>query len=192
MESKAIIRNITYFGNTGRENTAETLRLAKERADELSIKTILIASTRGEMGVKATELFRGNKVIVISHSHGFAASNKQEMSIENMSIIEANGGVILTTTHAFAGVPRAIRRKFNTYQTSEIIAYTLRIFGEGMKVTCEIVMMAADAGLLKTSEDVIAIAGTGLGADTAAVIKPANTQDFFDLRIKEIICKPRL
>lgn len=192
MESKTKIKQITYFGNAGNENTMETLRLAKQRADELGIKTILVASTLGDTGMKATEIFKGNQVIVISHSHGFAAPNKQEMSPENRSIIEANNGVVLTATHAFAGVPRAIRRKFNTYQTSEIIAYTLRILGEGIKVTCEIVMMAADAGLLKTSKDVIAIAGTGNGADTAAVIKPANTQDFFDLRIREIICKPRL
>jgi hypothetical protein len=131
-------------------------------------------------------------VIVVSHSHGFAETDKQELDQANRLAIESNGGVVLTMTHAFAGIPRAIRRKFNTYQNSEIIAYTLRTFGEGMKVVFEISMMAADAGLIKTTEDVIAIGGTGRGADTAVVLRAANTQDFFDLKIKEIICKPRL
>jgi hypothetical protein len=72
------------------------------------------------------------------------------------------------------------------------MAYALRIFGEGMKVACEIALMAADAGLVRTDEEVIAIAGTGRGADTAVVLVPANAHTFFDLRILEILCKPRL
>jgi hypothetical protein len=76
------------------------------------------------------------------------------------------------------------------YVEGEVIANTLRIFGEGMKVVCEIAMMAADSGLVRTDEDVIAIAGSSRGADTAVVMKPANTHSFFDLKIKEILCKP--
>ena len=41
-----------------------------------------------------------------------------------------------------------------------------------------------------TDEDVIAIGGTGRGADTAVVLSPVNSQDFLDLKIKEILCKP--
>ncbi len=50
--------------------------------------------------------------------------------------------------------------------------------------------MAADAGLVRTDEDIIAIAGTRSGADTAIVVRPVNSQDFFDLKVKEILCKP--
>lgn len=63
--------------------------------------------------------------------------------------------------------------------------------GEGTKVCVEITLMAADAGLIPADEDVVAIAGTGNGADTALRIKPANTARFFDLKIKEVIAKPR-
>ena len=72
------------------------------------------------------------------------------------------------------------------------MANTLRVFGQGLKVAIEITMMAADAGLVSPEEEVIAIAGTGRGADTAIVVKPANAHNAFALRIKEIICKPRL
>ena len=51
-------------------------------------------------------------------------------------------------------------------------------------------MMAADGGLVRTNEEVIAIAGTGRGADTAVVLQPVNSHDFFDLKVKEILCKP--
>jgi hypothetical protein len=63
--------------------------------------------------------------------------------------------------------------------------------GEGMKVTLEIAMMAADAGLVRTDEEVIAIAGTAKGADTAVVLNPVNSHNFFNMRVKEILCKPR-
>jgi hypothetical protein len=52
--------------------------------------------------------------------------------------------------------------------------------------------MAADAGLIRTDEEAIGIGGSGGGADAAVVLQPANTHTFFDLRVKEIICKPRL
>ncbi len=63
---------------------------------------------------------------------------------------------------------------------------------KGMKVAIEISFMAADAGLISTDEEVIAIGGTVSGADTAIVVKPAHAHDAFSLRVKEIICKPRL
>lgn len=179
-----------YFAKPGRENTEEVLRIAKERANELGIKTVLIASTSGETAVKAAEFFKGMKVVAVSHAAGFREPDSQEFSAENREIFEGKGGVILTTTHAFSGVSRAIRRKFNTYVIGDMIAYTLRLFGEGMKVVCEIAIMAADSGLASTEEDIIVIAGTGHGADTAAVLTPVNSHDFFDLKIKEILCKP--
>ena len=83
-----------------------------------------------------------------------------------------------------------MRKKFETYEIGEIIAYTLRTFGQGMKVVCEIAIMAADSGLVRTDEDVISVAGSGRGADTAVVLQPVNSQDFFDLKVKEILCKP--
>jgi hypothetical protein len=89
-------------------------------------------------------------------------------------------------------VGRAIRRKLNTYQFDEIIANTLRIFGEGTKVAVEIAIMAADSGLISIQENIIAIGGSGRGADTALVLTPSNVQNFFDLKIREIICKPQL
>lgn len=84
-----------------------------------------------------------------------------------------------------------MRKSFNTYVIGDIIASTLRIFGEGMKVACEIAMMAADSGLVSTAEDIIAIAGTDSGADTAIVLRPVPSHQFFDLKVREILCKPR-
>ncbi len=180
----------TYFENPGRENTEAVLRIARQRAEELGIKTIVVASTIGDTAVKAIEVFSGFKIIVVSHFAGMRAPNTQELTEENRKIVESKGGVVFTTTHLFSGLSAAMSKKFNTYIIGDIVANTLRIFGEGIKVTCEIAMMAADGGLVRTDEDVIAIGGSSRGADTAVVLRPVNSGDFFDLKVKEILCKP--
>lgn len=185
METKTV-----YFENTGIENTEEVLRIAKQRAEDLGIKTILVASSGGDTAVKAMEIFKGLKVITISHAYGMREPNTQEFTEENRKIVESKGGTIFTTTHAFAGVSRAMRKKFNTHVIGDIVANVLRVFGEGMKVVCEIAVMAADGGLVRTDEDVIVIGGSRRGADTAVILKPVNTNNFFDLKIREILCKP--
>jgi hypothetical protein len=73
---------------------------------------------------------------------------------------------------------------------SGIIAQTLRLFGQGMKVVVEIAAMAADAGVIPADKDVLVVAGSNRGADTAVVIKPANSHLLFDMVVKEIIAKP--
>ena len=180
-----------YFENPGSENTEAVLGIAKRRAEELGIKTILVASTTGDTVAKAMEAFSGFKIIAVTHVTGYRAPNTQEFTDENRGIVKNKGGTILTTTQAFSGVSRAVRNKFHSYVIEDIIANTLRIFGEGMKVVCEIAMMAVDSGLVRTDEDVIAIGGRHRGADTVVVLRPVNTRNFFDIKVKEILCKPR-
>ena len=55
---------IVYFDKPGIENTEEVLRIAKKRAQELGIKTIVVATTDREYRVRATEVFKGMKVVV--------------------------------------------------------------------------------------------------------------------------------
>ena len=187
----SIERVTVYFDSPGDENTDRVLEEAKRRAEELGIRDIVVASTRGETGVKASKLFKGYNVVVVTHHTGFRRPNFQEMTEENRRLIEEYGGKVYTGTHAFMNVERAIRNKFGTAYPTEIIAQTLRLFGEGMKVAVEIVAMAADAGLISTDRDVISIAGTGRGADTAIVVKPENSIRLFDMTVREVIAKPR-
>ncbi len=186
-----------YFEKPGGvENTEMTLALAKERAKELGIKTIVVASTVGDTAVKAVNAFKGYKVIAVTHVTGIREPNTQEFTEENRNIIEKKGGIIVTAAHTFGSIHRALGAtsapSAPTGAIGDIIAMTLRTFGQGMKVACEIAAMAADAGLVRTDEEIIAIGGTGRGADTAVVLHPSYTHLFFNLKVKEIICKPRL
>jgi len=181
----------TYFPETGASNTDRCLALARERAEELGIQHVVVASTSGQSGLRATELLHGLHLVVVSHSAGFRGPNIEEMQPEHRRAIEAAGVHVLTCQHAFGGVGRAVRRKLGTYQVDEVMAFVLRTFCDGVKVACEITLMATDAGLIPAGREVIAVGGTGQGLDSALVLRSANSQDFFDLRVLEVICKPR-
>jgi hypothetical protein len=183
-------KSTTYFEVVGEENTDKTLGVAKKRAEELGIEDIVVASTRGGTGVKAVEAFKGYNVVVVTHSQGFREPGKQELTDENREKIEAGGGKVLTTGHAFAGVSRAMRRKFDTLGPAELVANTLRMLGQGMKVVVECAAMAADSSMIPMDRDIISVGGSGRGADTAVVMKPAHISDIFDTYVREIIAKP--
>jgi uncharacterized protein len=193
MESKT-----TYFDKPGGDdNTAKTLALAGQRAGELGIKTVVVASTTGATAVKAVDALKGYRVIVVTHTAGFREANTQEFTEENRRAVAEKGGIIHTTTHALGGIQRSLLRPADgppapSQAIGDIVAMALRTFGQGTKVALEIAAMAADAGLVRTDEDIIAIGGTGRGADTAVVLTPSYVHRFFNTRVREIICKPRL
>jgi hypothetical protein len=180
-----------YFEKPGKKNTDKTLRLAKLRADELGIENIVIASYTGYTGVKASKVFKGLNLVISAGMVGFTEPNKRRMITENREEIEANGAKIFYHLHSFGTLGRAIKSRFGVIQVDEIIANVLRLFSQGVKVGCEISCMAADTGLIRTDEECIAIGGAAQGADTAIVLLPTNTHRFFEMQIKEIICKPR-
>jgi hypothetical protein len=128
--------------------------------------------------------------VCVTHHAGFSEFGRNELPDSTENKLAGHGIPVLRTTHLFAGVERAIRLKFGGLGPAETIAFTYRTLGEGIKVAVEIAVMALDAGLIPHGKDVVAIAGTGSGADAAIVVRPAHSRQFFDTRVKEIICKP--
>ena len=188
-------KSITYFEKAGVQNTEETLKLAVERAQELNIKDIVVASSYGDTAKKLLNIIESKNldlnVIVVSYHQGFHGEDVITMSEETMNELKERGAKVFMGSHALSGVERAISNKFGGAYPVEIIAHTLRTFGHGLKVCYEITLMAADAGLIKTKNEVIAIGGRSRGADTSVVIKPANLNNFFNIELREIICMPR-
>lgn len=180
-----------YFEKAGHANTRDVLSAVSQRARQLHIRTVLVATCTGTTAMEAIDLLGPEiQIIAVTHYTGFARPDHQEMQDETRRTLESKGVRILTCQHAFGGVGRGIRRQLGTYQVEEIMACTLRMFGQGTKVAVELALMTADAGLVRTDEDVISIGGTATGADTALLLRPANSSDIFNLRVKEIICKP--
>lgn len=178
-----------HWDKKGPDNTAGTIKLALARAAELDIRHIVVASSTGETAKQLAGC--GLAVVCVSYHVGFDGPGARRMSEATLDELNAAGIKVLFTTHLLAGVDRAIRNKFGGVYPSEIMAQTLRMLGQGVKVCVEISGMALDAGLIPYGQEVIAIGGSGKGCDTAAVVVPAHSNHFFDTKVKEIICKPR-
>lgn len=182
-------REVIYFEKAGPGNTKECLTAAKKIISE-GYKKIVIATTTGETGALFSEEF-GEKAVIITHSSGFKGPNTDELDpIKKEKILKA-GAKIHTGTILTHSLETALAQKFSGSYPTLIISQSLRRLGEGVKVCCEIIMEAVDAGLIPEGEPVIAVAGTGRGADTVCIIKSAASKRFLDLKVMEIIAKPR-
>lgn len=179
-----------YFPECGPKNTEVTLQLAIERAVKDGIKHVVIASTTGRTAKRAMELAAGKglQMIFVTHNTGFAKPGEQEFSPEIRREIEAAGGRVLTGTAVLRGIGSAIKARCGSSE-EEIVRATLRVFCQGVKVCLEIAAMACDAGLAPPG-DIIAVGGTGKGADTVLKIHAQPSNMFFDMRVREIIAKP--
>ncbi len=184
-------KSIYYFENPGEQNTDKLVEVVKQRKEELSIKNIVVASVSGKTALKLREAMNDVDIVSITHHAGFKEKGKMEITEEDKNKLEKKDITFYTGSHALSGVGRGISNKFGGVTPVEITAATLRMFGQGIKVCVEVTIMAADAGLIPVDSDIIAIGGTAKGADAAVVLKPAHMNNFFDLKIKEIIAMPR-
>ena len=171
-----------------------TLQIAKERALALGITQIVVASSHGHTAREAQALFAPKRIkvvaIYIPHSHqskGWVMSAEEKAGLEKLDVIVHTG-----VTALGGDVGSAFSTKHGGYTPEQIVCDTLYRFAQGMKVAVECLLMAAEAGLLDMDHEVVAIGGTGEGADTAIVCKPAYPQTFHKLEVREVLAKPRI
>ena len=180
-----------YFEQAGIENTEKTLEVAFRYARDNQVKHILVASTTGHTARMLLDRFPHQlfTIVVVTHNTGFKAPGEQEFPDELRDELTAHGIRVLTGTMVLRSLGTAIRGLAG-YSEQDLVAATLRILGQGIKVCVEIAAMACDAGLAPPG-DVIAVAGTGQGADTACLIKGDSSNRFFHIKVREILAKPK-
>lgn len=186
-------KKIIYFEKPGTENTESCLAVVKDAVKDAKYKHLVVATTWGDTGILFSEALKssGLNIVAVTHSAGFKDANTPEISTENKKRIETAGAKVYTGTMITHNIETAFASKFSGLYPTLIVANTLRRFGEGTKVCCEIVMMAVDAGLIPEKEEVLAVAGTSRGADTVLAVRSAASKRFFELKVLEILAKPR-
>lgn len=187
-----MIRQVEYFEKAGKENSQRCVEITASLVDE-GYSHVVVATTVGDTGVAMAGRLEGRDVnlVVVTHSAGFREPNRFEFLPENREEITKRGGKIYTGTILTHSIETAFAGKFQGLYPTMIVAQSLRRLGEGVKVCCEIVMEACDGGLIPELEEVVAVAGTGRGADTVCIIKSAASKRFLDLKVLEILAKPR-
>ena len=185
-------KEITYFSDAGEKNTPAAVEIALRFLDE-GKRHFVVATTRGTTGVAFAQALagKGANLVCVTHSAGFKEPGKLELLPENRAKMEALGAKIYVGTILTHSIESSLMQKHQGLNAAYLVAQTLRLFCQGVKVAVEIVMEACDGGLIPEGEEVVAVAGTGYGADTVCLIRSAASKRFLDVRILEIACKPR-
>jgi hypothetical protein len=153
-------KTIHYFKNPGEENTDKLIELVKIRRQELGINNIVVASASGSSGVKlAKSIDPDVNIVNVTHHAGFKGGDLIEIESKHKTELDKMGVNIYAGSHSLSGVGRGISNKFGGITPVEIIAATLRLFSQGVKVGVEISIMAADAGLIPTDIELLQLAG---------------------------------
>jgi hypothetical protein len=186
---------IMYFDTKGPSNTGETIRIALEEAKKRRISHIICSSNSGKtanlLADEAAKTGYEGRLVCVTHVFGFRENGVNELPEEDRRRLEERGVRTYTAGHVLSGAERGLSSQFQGAYPVEIIAHTLRMFGQGIKVCVEISVMALDGGLIPYGQPIIAMGGTVSGVDTAALLTPAHAGAILKTRIHEILCKPR-
>ncbi len=176
----------------GKENTATTVELAVTAARKHGIQTLVVASNSGWSAEHLLPFVKEFKVVVIGQVSGFRVDAENPMSSEKRASLQEAGFHVYHTTHVLSGAERSFSTRFQGAYPVEILANALRMFSQGVKVCVEISTMALDGDQIEYGKDIIAMAGTGSGLDTAVLLRPAHAQRILETKIHEVLCKPYL
>ncbi|MCL1848944.1 MAG: hypothetical protein FWF83_04655 [Clostridiales bacterium] len=183
------------FEKPGRDNTDEACRIAVERAIAMDNAYLVASTTTGAAGARLCEIAKemgfGGKMVIVTHAYG-SRNNPGENALkpEHRAAMEAYGATLVTAAHALSGVERAMSGKWNGVYPAEMMANTLRLLSQGIKVVVEIGSMAMDNGAIPHGVPIVCAGGTGSGLDTVVVMHPAHANTIFETNIHEILCMP--
>lgn len=159
--------NMTYFETEGKGNIDTMLALVNRTAEELGITHIVVASTSGFTAEKALDAFHELGV-----SLSVVGTERSRFSRDVLKTLEDEGHAVCFSREVPCDYPDTASPAF-------------RRFSQGVKVAVQIAIIAAEAKLVSTEEDVVAIGKW----DTALIVKPSDK--FAELKVRELICMPR-
>jgi hypothetical protein len=190
------VEPIIYFEDTGKtqENTRQVVETVDAFLKVHRVRHIVFATNTGYVGAQFAPLAKRHPAVnfvavkmapAVDKMYGVKWNARYGKAMEDAGIKLACGVHALT-----GGVDRALRAKFEGFPPNAVIAETLYLFSQGMKVCLEIIAMACDAGLVPERAQVVSCAGTGHGADTAIVATSAASANFFDMAVHRILAMP--
>ena len=162
-----MIGTVKYYDSMGKVHTEETLTIARDRAQARGLEYAIAPSGGGYTAEKALDIFKDSKIKLIIV--GFKRSFPQEIAEK-------------VTSHGH----RMLCPSDHKFDHPTLGWETLRRFCGGMKVCCQIAMMATEAGYIPEGVEVVSVGGTGGiefepggGVDTAIVIGTVSGSEFF-------------
>ena len=190
-----VSRPTFYFDVHGEVNTEKAIELARERAVELGIGKVVVASETGLTALRVLDAFPGSEVVVVSSAAGTLVEGSV---IGDLRIGIPDEAILGELLGRGARVVRGTDPFWNLAAHTQLVdvgrlgMMFYKVVCGGLHVCMTAVLEATDAGHLAQGEEVVALAGSFVGLDTAIVAGAANSVNFFDaFEVREIICKPR-
>jgi len=177
------IAQIVYFDKPGAANTDATLQAVNERLKTGDIHHVVVATNTGATALRAAEVLQAPEVRICGVHHQSSQWGRDARARPDPEQLERARRLGVTFVPDSPAV---------TYfrQIKGESAETLRKLGQGIKVAVEVVLMAAQTGLIQTGQIVIGVGGTGRGADAAIVCTATTPDKVGKLFIREILAKP--
>lgn len=165
-------KSVLYL-KPGGKATARLIEAVAERAKEGGLASVVVASTKGKTALKLGEALKGVAEVVSVTEFTYGDDVKKSMKKLKVTPVEK------------AVLPIQDRREMRE---------ALLMFGTGVKASLEVAAIAADKGLAEG--DVLAVAGSKGGLDTAIVVRASPPSDFSNpdpdkrMAVKEIVALP--
>ena len=199
-------RNVRYFEKPGGANTAACIEAAREYLDSGGeAAAVIVASISGKTALRMREGLGDSPTPVICVSgppcwescypeakyKPIAAKMRSDLDKAGVAIVDSVPSTLTDTIESSLG-------RYGLAPASLVFSQTLiAVGGYGLKTALECVLMATDGGHVRPFRDVIAIAGTDKGADTAVVVRATFSPLVFSanprrrLVVKELLAMPR-
>jgi len=198
------VKKITYFKNPGPHNTDKVITATKERVEEGDIRHVVVASISGETALKMAQELKDQdvSVICVSGYPGWGTIHEVEYPFVRGKIREAlerlKVAIVDKMPSSLSDTLDYGLARYGYTPAGWTIAETLvSVGGYGLKTAFEAILMATDYGAVPPYKDVISMAGSDKGADTAIVARSTYSTHMFSgdstqrFRILEIIAMPR-
>lgn len=183
---------VFYFTKKGAANTDRTLDIALACCEARGIAKIVVASSTGKTALRLHgKASPAIEIIAVTYGAGSKYQDEVKAFTENRPELEDKGIRIVKGIHALSATERTFENKYKSgFIPLNVVADTLRMFSQGMKVCVEAAVMAAEHGFITSEEDVVVVAGSGHGADTAVVMRTGYAASMFDTKFKAVLCMP--
>ena len=94
-------RETLLFDKPGGENAQATLEAARQRAEELGVRHLIVATSTGETALRAAEVFAGTDMSIVGVTlHAGLWEKYTAPDAEKVEQVESKGVRFLTATHA--------------------------------------------------------------------------------------------
>ncbi len=195
---------LLLFEKPGPACTAGVLEAVRRRLERGGPSHLVVASISGRTALRFARIVAQMDVSVVCVTGPPSwdvfpeyESPRPEAGIRRQ-LEELGATVVDRTISSFSDTVDYSAARFGLVPPSWLIVETLvGVGGYGLKTAIEATVMATDAGVVPPFTEVVAVAGTDRGADTAAVLVSTFANCFFSLQperrfqVKEILAMPR-